>query len=108
MVGRSMIGIDNCGDADRIDAGTLPEFKNGSRCARCGRNWLVRVHYCPGCPKIAGTHFPDCARAALPGVNVGGSRAILERHCGSGVGTTLSATCVCAVRLTSLVTIRYR
>ena len=42
---------------DRIDTATLPKFTNENRCARCGRNWLVRVHYCPGCPKIRGAHF---------------------------------------------------
>jgi hypothetical protein len=44
-------------DADRIDAATLPPFRNGVRCPTCRRVWAIRVHYCPGCPKIAGAHF---------------------------------------------------
>ena len=42
---------------DRIDAATLPEFRNETRCAACNRLWGVWVLYCPGCTTIVGAHF---------------------------------------------------
>lgn len=43
MVGRSVIEIRESGDANRIDAATLPPFRNETRCARCRRLWGVRA-----------------------------------------------------------------
>ena len=51
------IEIQEHADPDQIDAATLPEFSSETRCARCKRLWGVRVHYCPGCPKIRGTQY---------------------------------------------------
>lgn len=57
MVGKSMIGITESTDSSRIDAATLPPFRNENQCARCNRLWGVWLFYCPGCQKIAGNHY---------------------------------------------------
>ncbi len=42
---------------DRIDAATLPKFRNENRCPQCRRLGDVWVMYCPSCKRIAGQHF---------------------------------------------------
>ena len=52
------IEIEEKHDPDRIDAATLPKFRNFSSCPTCKRfkpGGLLR--YCPGCDRIRGPHF---------------------------------------------------
>ena len=54
----AMIGIDDDASLDQIDVATLPKFIGTSPCPSCrlvlGGGWVM---YCPGCPKIHGSHF---------------------------------------------------
>ena len=51
-----MVACVDYDEAERIDAATLPPFRNGSRCPAC-RHDRARVCYSPGSAAIRGPHF---------------------------------------------------
>ncbi len=42
----------------QVDARSLAAvFSNHTRCATCRGHSDIRVHFCPGCPTISGSHY---------------------------------------------------
>ena len=52
-----MIGFDEAAEGARLRAEELPPFRNDSKCAACGNQREIRVHYSPGSRDIDGLHF---------------------------------------------------